>query len=379
MGSKRGILEHVVHCIDNIYDGGIICDLFAGTSILSGALGGLVPMHSNDIQEYSSVLANTYLSGYNSSENATGLLDNIEHKFLAYIDEINETIPNVGFVYSENMSIENFVFIEKEQQNLIHQDFSHLPYHLFIKYYSGTYWSFEQCISIDALRRVADDYGGTRIYYLILSSLIYAMSYCSQSTGHYAQYRDANAESSKEDILTYRQRNIFGYFRAKFNQLAQYGKQSSLPHKITTLDYRNCLETIEAESLIYADPPYAFVHYSRFYHALETLVKYDYPNVAHKGRYRSDRHQSPFGQKTQVKEAFESLFYLTSAKRSNLILSYSNTGMISLTEIIGIAQSTMNGGYDVKHREVPHTHSTMGRNDDKNREVKEYLVTITKR
>ena len=111
---------------------------------------------------------------------------------------------------------------------------------------------------------------------------MFAMSYNSQSTGHYAQYRDATNDSSKDDILIYRQREILPYFKNKFDQLKSFLGRNPHEHRVTSMDYVACLEAIEENSLVYADPPYAFVHYSRFYHALETLVRYDYPTVAHR-------------------------------------------------------------------------------------------------
>ncbi len=257
-------------------------------------------------------------------------------------------------------------------------NFGNLSHHLFIKYYSGTYWSYQQCLWIDALRKVADEYKNTPVHYVILSSLMFAMSYNSQSTGHYAQYRDATNLSSKTDILIYRQKEMLPYFINKFKQLHSYLDKNDINHKVTSLDFAKCLDEIEPNSLVYADPPYAFVHYSRFYHALETLVKYDYPDVDHKGRYRTDRHQSPFCKRTEVKPAFTKIFSKIKVKNSNLILSYSNTGMISLYEILDIAKKTLGNNYEVKTKEVAYKHSTMGRKDDKNKDVQEYLI-IAKR
>lgn len=378
MGSKRNILEFVVEAINDNYEGGKVCDLFAGTSILSGALGKLVPMHSNDIQQYSAILANTYLSNYNWADVDEDILDKIIESAETYISEIKALYPTLIFSYPEKLTIAQFVQLEERQKALIDFDFGHLSHHLFIKYYSGTYWSFNQCLWIDALRKVADEYQNSPLYYVIVSSLMYAMSYNSQSTGHYAQYRDATNKSSKDDILIYRLKEISPLFKSKFNQLRSYLGENNLDHTITSLDYRECLEHIEPGTLVYADPPYAFVHYSRFYHALETLVKYDYPEVSHKGRYRSDRHQSPFGRRTEVNEAFSSLFEKIRERQSALILSYSNTGMISLEEILKIARDKMGEDYEISHREAEHIHSTMGRSDDKSKEVKEYLVVIKK-
>ena len=145
-------------------------------------------------------------------------------------------------------------------------------------------------------------------------------------------------------------------------------------HTVTSLDYRECLDMIPNGTLVYADPPYAFVHYSRFYHALETLIRYDYPDVLHKGRYRTDRHQSPFCKRTEVVKAFEVMFEKIKIKQSKLVLSYSNTGMISLEKIMELAKKTLGNKYDVTSKAVDYTHSTMGRSEDKSREVKEYLI-----
>lgn len=374
MGSKRSILDFVIGAINEIYTEGKVCDLFAGTSVLSGALGKLVPIHSNDIQEYSAVLSKTYLSNYDWQQFSSTLLEDILIAASDHVKDFKEEYTNLNYTYSAEMTIKQFVQLEKKQQKLLDYNFDGSLYHLFTKYYSGTYWSFEQCLWIDALRRVAEDYKNTPVYYVILSSLMYSMSYCSQSTGHYAQYRDAKSESSKNDILIYRLRDIKPYFESKFNQLKQHLGSNNLDHTVTSFDYRKCLDEIEPGTLVYADPPYAFVHYSRFYHAIETLVKYDYPQVDHKGRYRSDRHQSPFGRRTEVKKAFQALFIGIKKKKSDLILSYSNTGMISLDEIMQIAKDNIGKNYDVSYKELDYKHSTMGRSDDKSKDVKEYLV-----
>lgn len=378
MGSKRNILDFVIQAISDHYKGGHLCDLFAGTSILSGALGKLVPMHTNDIQEYSSILAKTYLSNYEWAGYGNDILEEIVDKASRYTLEVKMKYPELSFSYAGKMPIQKFVELEKAQQALIDFDFGKVSHYLFMKNYSGTYWSFEQCLWIDAIKSVAEEYKETFLYYVILSSLMYAMSYNSQSTGHYAQYRDATNKSSKLDILIYRQREILPYFKNKFEQLKSYLGENKANHLVTSLDYGDCLDLIEPETLVYADPPYAFVHYSRFYHALETLVKYDYPEVDYKGRYRMDRHQSPFCKRTEVNNAFSLLFNKIKEKRANLILSYSNTGMITLNEIKVLAETLFDSIYTISVRMVDHTHSTMGRKEDKSKEVEEYLI-IAKR
>ncbi|NYT47321.1 MAG: hypothetical protein H0A75_06820 [Candidatus Methanofishera endochildressiae] len=119
-----------------------------------------------------------------------------------------------------------------------------------------------------------------------------------------------------------------------------------------------------------------------FYHALETLVLYDYPTLqvqkgkVVKGRYREERHQSPFCIKTKVKGAFEDLFLGVKNSNSALVMSYSNTGMISIDEVESIAASIF------KKRKIEilttdHKHMTLGRQKDRHRNVKECLFLIS--
>jgi adenine-specific DNA-methyltransferase len=67
------------------------------------------------------------------------------------------------------------------------------------------------------------------------------------------------------------------------------------------------------------------------------------------------------------------LFDGVGASRSNLVLSYSNTGMISLEDLMLIARQRLLG-YTVWCRELDSTHMTMGRRNDRDRAVKEYLI-----
>jgi adenine-specific DNA-methyltransferase len=215
-------------------------------------------------------------------------------------------------------------------------------------------------------------------YYAILSSLIFAMSYVSQSTGHYAQFRDMTKDNML-DIVGYRKRDIWSYFEKKFRELTiNLNGEASKEYKVTTLDYLDCLRIVEEGSIIYADPPYQSVHYSRFYHALETLVKYDYPKVQYKGRYREDRHQSPFCKKTTVKEAFTMLFEGVKSKNAHLVLSYSDTGMITLSQIEELANYIFQNDYSYIPLEKDHIHSKMGRSDERQQEVKEYILLFKK-
>ncbi len=376
MGSKSKIMDFILDGINQVYDGRAVCDLFSGSGSLAGALGQQCVVHSNDIQNYSRVLADTYNKAYfeNDMPNADEIIIQAEGLVLQHRIEFNLN-------YDKGISLKSFNRIENKQKKLIDHKFNY-KWHLFSKNYSGTWWSYEQCLWIDALRQVAEKYKNKPYYSVILSSLMFGMAYASQGTGHYAQYRDAKTQSSLKDILLYRTRSIKGYFIRKYEEITNYIPKSPIlmPHRSTSLDYRECLEVFEGGT-VYADPPYCFVHYSRFYHALETLVLYDFPtlqiqrgNIV-KGRYRESRHQSPFCIKSQVQRAFIDLFEGMKTSNSNMVLSYCNTGMITIDELYKICKAVL-PNKTIELLTTDHQHMTLGRREDRQRDVKECLLLI---
>lgn len=378
MGSKSKIIDFVIDGINDTYQGGEICDLFSGSASLAGALGQQCLVHSNDIQNYSSILARTYNTAYaqRGLPTADELLDKATQ-----IYKKNQKATGIHINYTSDIGLEEFREYEAVQQDLINRNYRR-EWHLFVKNYSGTWWSTDQCLWIDAFREVAEQYDNKPYYPVIISSLMFAMAYASQGTGHYAQFRDAKNESSLSDILIYRKRSIPSYFVRKYRELVSFipRKKPSLAHRATNLDYSDCLKRFQG-GLVYADPPYCFVHYSRFYHALETLTLYDYPDLQIqkgkivKGRYREVRHQSPFCIKTKVADAFRKMFYGIQQSNSNMVLSYSNTGMIEIDEIESLAAEI----FKRKKLEIlstDHRHMTLGRQKDRHRDVKECLVLV---
>jgi adenine-specific DNA-methyltransferase len=86
-------------------------------------------------------------------------------------------------------------------------------------------------------------------------------------------------------------------------------------------------KTQHEEIAIYADPPYSRAQYSRYYHVLETLILYDYPEITGKGRYRADRINTDFSRKAQVVEATDK-FIGAAANVGPLFLSYPANGLL---------------------------------------------------
>ncbi|PHV39266.1 restriction endonuclease [Janthinobacterium sp. BJB304] len=385
MGSKAAILPFIASELSKVHAAGRpLVDLFAGACAISGGFGHVSKIISNDIQEYSAVVASTYLK----RANRIGRFDIVA--LAADIANANLSALPDDVRYPAESTLAEFNAIEQRNRELLHKEFAY-SHHLFTRVYSGTWWSAAQCVWIDAIREVLDDLKDKgqidkADFDFGLTCLMHAMAYTSQGTGHYAQYRDAKTEAGMADINKYRCASVPRIFQKKFDSLLSWNLANvvDLDHQLVAMDYRECLAGL-SPSVVYADPPYAFVHYSRFYHAMETVVKYDYPEIQHikseivKGRYRVDRHQSPFCIGTQVKGAFVDLFLGVKDSGSDLLLSYSNTGMLGIDNLKALALESLGSEYDVWFDHMEHTHMTMGRRDDRSRQVRESLIVAKKR
>lgn len=313
MGSKIKLLNYIVPQINSLCnDGDTIIDLMAGTNSVAYALKPNHKIISNDIQEYSKVIGIALVKN-------NGV--NIDSK--------------------EALSI----------YNSVHKD---EKYNLFEKIYSDTYFSREQCIDIDKIRHAADLEKDIIRKSLILTALMHAMGYCQSSAGHFAQYM------SKENSRIKELRKLS--IKDSFIKWLSESKISSTSYEnmIFSEDYEALLKSNLAKNarVVYLDPPYSEAQYSRFYHLLETLVKYDFPKVKYKGLYREDRFQSNFCYKNRVGNEFKKVATLCKDNNSALVVSYSDRGLISIDSLVKIFKEFYG---NVNIQAISYKHSMQGR------------------
>lgn len=410
MGSKRELLpeiKQVISSMINPNDG--ILDIFSGTGNVGNYLKNDYNIYTNDIQEYTSVITDSIIGAS-------------LYKELPPIDEKLKEIKSHYFTHKSYLTkmlkktlaiSDSFVSIEKkdwnEEKRLKYKEFCNslpspingysttndefnklfniylersksknnsFPYCQISFLFSETYFSLEQTIDIDSLKYAIDKTFTHKIFKnIFMAALIHAFSYSSSGTGHFAMFRDLVDVKSVKDTFIYRGKSVFELFEKKLHEIYSHHKFiPQLKYESYNLDYSILLKNKEIShnyKLIYADPPYSSVHYSRFYHAIESLVKYDYDIPTFKGRYRSDRHQSPFCQKQNVKGAFELLYRISKENSSSLLLSYADTGMISLETILEISK---HNGFITSVIEIDYDHSTMGRKGHKSNKIKEFLI-----
>jgi len=297
MGNKRKLLDCIADSIEEITaPGDGIMDLMAGTHSVGHALSSRNRIVANDIGSYSLPIGRALMqrpSDFNP--------DN-------FLDLIAEAA-------AENHMEQTFTFF---QQN-----------------YADTYFAFNQCCEIDDLRFAVEvlDLYDSYAADLAMASLISAMCYAQSTPGHFAQFMPRDHQR----IIPLRQISIMEQFAERFRhwpiEAAKYDNQ------IINEDWRVPLTAGFAEDirLIYIDPPYNTEQYSRFYHVLETLTRYDRPQLSHKALYREGRFKSKFCYKRTVEKEFNDMFKLCSAAGgADILLSYSSTGLVNREQFASI-------------------------------------------
>ena len=329
MGNKANLLEFIIPEIMSITrPGETICDIMAGTNSIGYALKNRNKIISNDIQYYSYILGECLLR--------------------------MKTVPDKET-------------IRKEIEDKYEENIKSKIYTYFVDNYTDTYFSEDLCREIDSLRYAIENAGENKAFYLTL--LMSAMCKAQSTTGHFAQF----LPKQHSRVKSLRKISINNLFFEKVEDFSKYvfSKEENL---CFNLDYNQLFELdfVKASDCFYLDSPYTTDQYSRFYHILETICKYDYPVLNHKAKYREDRSKSLFCYKKTVKQEFEKIISYCAKQRASLIISYSDHGVISYLEIEQIAKKYYNNVV-IKKRDFAHSSQGAGVID-----INEILIIMNK-
>lgn len=318
MGNKAKLLDFIIPEIEKVTnEGDVICDLMAGTCAISYALKSRNRIYTNDIQNYSCVISNAIIVG-NKSINSKKARELLESDF-------NENMKN--YYYS-----------------------------FFKDHYSDTYFSANQCLEIDSVRYAIDKLKQTEYRDILLLALMCSMSTCESTPGHFAQYMNKDHYRLTE----LRKMSIFDTMMEKCDDYKNIVKSKYI-NKSFNEDAIRLIKSEEFKEVdcVYIDTPYTAEQYSRFYHILETVCRYDNPTIENnKGLYRDDRYKSKFSKNSSVKEAFSEMINLLSDKGKTIVVSYSNRGLVGVEDLRKIIYNAY-GNCEVKY--MSYKHSTQGK------------------
>ena len=334
MGNKSKLLDFIIPEIESVTcQGDVICDLMAGTCSISYALKHRNKILTNDIQYYSYVISQALIV---NNENISS--------------ELAIKLLSSNYKYNLERNIYNY-FQDK---------------------YSDTYFSEAQCKDIDSIRFAIDKVKNKGQKALFLLALMAAMSSCESTPGHFAQYLNKDHKR----LINIRKMSVYDDFITKCDNYKNI-ITSSYKNKAFNLNAIDFVKSKDFDEVgcVYIDTPYTAEQYSRFYHILETICKYDFPVLEeNKALYRSDRYISEFSKNSSANSAFETLIKLCAEKNKKIVISYSNRGLIKIEDLHEIINRYYS---DCIVSTKEYFHSTQGKGNIKIKEV--LLIALTRR
>jgi adenine-specific DNA-methyltransferase len=295
MGSKKYLLNNGLGklILEKAKKTNNFFDPFCGSSAVIWFVANKIEnkIFAGDLQEYSVVLANSVL-------NRTSAKD-----FYSLKKNWLKSIQSEFIELNRNLKINNKLV------------------GTITKAYGGYYFSFDQAIKFDLLIKHLPLQKTNRI--IAKAALIIAASNCVASPGHTAQpFQPTN--SGMRFIFEAWSRDPFKYVEKALEEICPIFSKKKGEARVS--EANSLLSKLNEGDLVFLDPPYSGVHYSRFYHVLETIARGYCSKVEGVGRYPKplERPKSLFSMRSKSIEALDDLLSLISRKKASAILTFPN-------------------------------------------------------
>ena len=315
MGSKRAMLLNGLGALIRAEadQKERIVDLFSGAGAVSwfAAQSFAKPVVSVDLQAFGKVLARSVVE-------RTNRLDPIqlESDWLGSLNGKLGRSQTWETAYALDSARPNAGTWAKQARILCSQTRGSGP---IWRAYGGYYFSPSQACVLDVLRRALPPKGPAR--WVCHAALLIAASKCVAAPGHTAQPFSTTRTAGpflREAWL----RDPLIYVRRALTDLSI--KCARVRGKAKVGDAVRIASHLRESDLVFVDPPYSGVHYSRFYHVLETLARGTCGPVSGTGRYPppSERPKSLFSQKLGAPRAIEHLFRTLADRGCTVIVTF---------------------------------------------------------
>ena len=413
MGSKRAILGFIVEAMSQVLpDGGIAIDLMCGSGAASSGFSRYWRTIAGDVQAFCTYLATVQGGGF-TRERAKRV---IEHIIPIAHNHVLDLMKIVGkYVNKEDMLFHSDINSKLvSEYKKYHSDVptyptanasgpwkpadevrqrrqagGGYPYCLFTAYFANMFLGVRQCVEVDSIRYAIDHLECEEDKRWALGALVATVSALATTyAGHFAQPPFASLDKLTVErvgtLLEKRAYPITQEFCVRLAALAEESERSQFPVEPVSGSWATCLEKCSAlvkgdKAAVYVDAPYTREEYSRYYHVLETLIKYNYPSCIGKGKIpdkRADeRAKSEFFTRSQqrMEAALVEVISQVLACGWNCVWSYADTGD---ARIAGVIEEVMRRCFcQARSYVAPHRHQSQGGRRPK--EVLEYVVLFT--
>jgi hypothetical protein len=307
--------------------------------------------------------------------------DEARHAYSLLVDSF-PTLGNQGSDESWNPREE----VEKRRRQ-----HDHLPYCLFLAYFANSYFGIRQAIEIDSIRMGISRLSDRDSQTWALGALIAAVSDLNTGFGgHFAQPRSHPRDLSHQqlvDVLSRRRLSIADEFDSRLRRLGRESESRIREINLVPGPWQSALDAFEVDAagrpgLVYFDPPYRREEYSRYYHALETLVSYGYPSASGSGltpdKKRGERFSSEFFSRSAATlvDVLSGIIREIVARGWTCCWSYSDQAAVPPAEVLETL--SRDSDLEISSFGAPYQHRGHGRSAQL-RPVIEYLIVIRSR
>lgn len=266
IGSKHKLIEWIFSIIEKECNGSSFADIFAGTGIVSAVAA----------KHFKKIIVNDFLfSNYAIYQAFLGSGEWDKSK-------IDDIIRNYNNIAGEDLE-DNY----------------------FSNNFGGKYFSQNSAKVIGFIRENVEENKNkltNREYYMLIASLLYTSDKIANTVGHYDAY-------FKKAVV------IDDFFMKPIDPV-------SISDVSIFREDTNILAKKISADIVYIDPPYNSRQYSRFYHVLETLTKWDKPNLHGVALKPEPENMSDYCRE-KAKRRFAEL--IKDVKARYLVVSYNNT------------------------------------------------------
>ena len=247
---------------------------------------------------------------------------------------------------------------------------------LIFRCYGGHYFSPSQALALDAMLQTLPT--SNRIRKVCLAAAIISASNCVAAPGHTAQPFKATPTARKYLYEAWC-RDPFLYASKALQRLCPL----YAVHRGESLvaDANELAVELTAKDLVFVDPPYSAVQYSRFYHVLETMACGSCTSVSGVGRYPppSDRPKSRYSQKSRSSEAMFDLLDTLSNRGCEVVVTFPRNECSNGLSGEGIEEMAKTC-FRVKRHSIGSKLSTLGGNKinrTARRQLEEFILVLT--
>jgi adenine-specific DNA-methyltransferase len=347
MGSKRWMLRNGLGELiaTALPRAARFVDLFTGSAVVSAhvATNFSVPVLAYDLQAFSAVLARAVVARESRIDGAklwTEWYARARKRCLLHDPPSARRISRQSVTDQRNWCAEQNGALTKS--------------------YGGYYFSALQSSWMDSLCQTLPNTEPARTS--AQAALVWTASKCVAAPGHTAQpfQPTRTAKPFLEDAWN---RKVPDYCKKALLTICE--QHAKVRGRAEVRDANEAAKAVTRGDLVFVDPPYSGVHYSRFYHVLETIARGGCGAVSGVGRYPPvhERPWSRYSVKSESMVALGELFESISLKGATVIVTFPLRQCSN--GLSGRAVTTLAKTYfKVRYHWVASRFSTLGGNND---------------